>query len=71
MNCAHSFTLFSQTFNSNLATFNPKNKGRRLHRHPAFFGTMDECLEDCCEVMGTQFYPLPVFDFLIELPETD
>ncbi|KAI0084195.1 hypothetical protein BDY19DRAFT_997912 [Irpex rosettiformis] len=29
--------------------FNPKNKGRRLHRHPAFFGTMPECLEDCCE----------------------
>ncbi|EED77697.1 predicted protein, partial [Postia placenta Mad-698-R] len=24
-------------------------KGRRLHRHPAFFGTMSECLEDCCE----------------------
>ncbi|EAU82414.1 ankyrin repeat protein [Coprinopsis cinerea okayama7 len=31
------------------STFNPKNKGRRLHRHPAFFGTMKECLEDCCE----------------------
>lgn len=30
------------------STFNPKNKGRRLHRHPAFFGTMQECLEDCC-----------------------
>ncbi|KAI0337566.1 ankyrin [Trametopsis cervina] len=29
--------------------YNPKNKGRRLHRHPAFFGTMPECLEDCCE----------------------
>ncbi|KAK7062773.1 hypothetical protein VNI00_000262 [Paramarasmius palmivorus] len=29
--------------------FNPKNKGRRLHRHPAFFGTGPECLEDCCE----------------------
>ncbi|KAI0350817.1 ankyrin [Trametes cingulata] len=29
--------------------FNPKNKDRRLHRHPAFFGTMVECLEDCCE----------------------
>ncbi|PCH39851.1 ankyrin [Wolfiporia cocos MD-104 SS10] len=29
--------------------FNPKNKDRRLHRHPAFFGTMKECLEDCCE----------------------
>ncbi|RDB20232.1 hypothetical protein Hypma_012624 [Hypsizygus marmoreus] len=31
------------------STFNPKNKKRRLHRHPAFFGTMKECLEDCCE----------------------
>ncbi|KDR74285.1 hypothetical protein GALMADRAFT_574798 [Galerina marginata CBS 339.88] len=31
------------------STFNPKNKGHRLHRHPAFFGTADECLEDCCE----------------------
>jgi hypothetical protein len=29
--------------------FNPKNKKRRLHRHPAFFGTMLECIEDCCE----------------------
>ncbi|KAI0628020.1 ankyrin [Trametes polyzona] len=29
--------------------YNPKNKDRRLHRHPAFFGTMLECLEDCCE----------------------
>ena len=32
------------------APFNPKNKDRRLHRHAAFFGTMQECLEDCCEV---------------------
>ncbi|KAI0708741.1 hypothetical protein C8T65DRAFT_535541, partial [Cerioporus squamosus] len=29
--------------------YNPKNKGRRLHRHPAFFGTLTECIEDCCE----------------------
>ncbi|KAF8999457.1 hypothetical protein BDQ17DRAFT_1328336 [Cyathus striatus] len=29
--------------------FNPKNKGRRLHRHPAFFGTIEECMDDCCE----------------------
>ncbi|OBZ73133.1 hypothetical protein A0H81_06697 [Grifola frondosa] len=29
--------------------FNPKNKDRKLHRHPAFFGTIDECLSDCCE----------------------
>jgi hypothetical protein len=27
---------------------NPKNKERTLHRHPAFFGTMAECVEDCC-----------------------
>ncbi|KAF8905746.1 hypothetical protein CPB84DRAFT_1844751 [Gymnopilus junonius] len=32
------------------STFNPKNKGRRLHRHPAFFGTIEECIEDCCEM---------------------
>ncbi|KIK54450.1 hypothetical protein GYMLUDRAFT_63236 [Collybiopsis luxurians FD-317 M1] len=31
------------------STFNPKNKDRRLHRHPAFFGTIQECMEDCCE----------------------
>lgn len=29
--------------------FNPKNKDRRLHRHPAFFGDIHECMEDCCE----------------------
>ncbi|KAF7790774.1 hypothetical protein EIP86_001731 [Pleurotus ostreatoroseus] len=34
--------------------FNPKNKDRTLHRHAAFFGTMKECLEDCCE-----FCPVP------------
>ncbi|KAG8989669.1 hypothetical protein FRB94_014122 [Tulasnella sp. JGI-2019a] len=31
------------------STFNTKNKGRTLHRHPAFFGTMEEAIEDCCE----------------------
>ncbi|KAJ7775633.1 ankyrin repeat protein [Mycena maculata] len=31
------------------STFNPKNKGRRLHRHPAFFGSIKECMDDCCE----------------------
>ena len=37
----------------------------------SFFGTMEECLEDCCEVIGTLFFILlAVFDFLIELPET-
>jgi ankyrin repeat protein len=30
------------------APYNPKNKDRVLHRHPAFFGTMQECLDDCC-----------------------
>ncbi|KAF9647522.1 ankyrin [Thelephora ganbajun] len=29
--------------------FNPKNKNRQLHRHPAFFGDIQECMEDCCE----------------------
>jgi hypothetical protein len=29
---------------------NPKNKDRTLHRHPGFFGTMAECIEDCCGV---------------------
>ncbi|KAG6906166.1 hypothetical protein DXG01_015516 [Tephrocybe rancida] len=41
--------LIYQTDLSMNSTFNPKNKDRRLHRHPAFFGTMEECLEDCCE----------------------
>ncbi|CAG7847199.1 SubName: Full=Uncharacterized protein {ECO:0000313/EMBL:CCA66774.1} [Serendipita indica DSM 11827] len=31
------------------STFNPKNKDRRLHRHPAFFGDMQQVMEDCCE----------------------
>ncbi|KAF8164736.1 hypothetical protein B0H34DRAFT_647969 [Crassisporium funariophilum] len=39
------------------STFNPKNKGRRLHRHPAFFGTIEECLADCCEAC-----PKPIDD---------
>ncbi|TFK64176.1 ankyrin [Pluteus cervinus] len=30
------------------STFNPKNKDRRLHRHAAFFGSMTQCIEDCC-----------------------
>jgi hypothetical protein len=38
---------YSKGMNS---TFNPKNKDRRLHRHPAFFGTMVEVMNDCCEV---------------------
>ncbi|TFY63651.1 hypothetical protein EVG20_g6224 [Dentipellis fragilis] len=29
--------------------YNPKNEHRRLHRHPAFFGAIVHCLEDCCE----------------------
>ncbi|KAH9970349.1 ankyrin repeat-containing domain protein, partial [Lactifluus volemus] len=31
------------------APYNPRNKNRRLHRHTAFFGTVEECMEDCCE----------------------
>ncbi|KAF9817272.1 hypothetical protein IEO21_03532 [Rhodonia placenta] len=41
--------LVYQTVCAVFSLFNPNNKGRRLHRHPAFFGTMSECLEDCCE----------------------
>ncbi|KAH9944936.1 hypothetical protein B0H21DRAFT_823086 [Amylocystis lapponica] len=39
--------------------FNPKNKDRRLHRHPVYFGTMEECLEDCC---GASYCPNPKDD---------
>lgn len=47
------------------ATFNPKNKKRKLHRHPAFFGTMKECIEDCCEVGGAMsFMPNRGADFV-------
>ncbi|KDQ28734.1 hypothetical protein PLEOSDRAFT_49989 [Pleurotus ostreatus PC15] len=46
--------------------FNPKNKNRRLHRHPAFFGTMHECLEDCCECC-----PEPIDDDEKKLQETE
>ncbi|KAI0059327.1 ankyrin [Artomyces pyxidatus] len=28
--------------------FNPKNKDRKLHRHPAIFGTMEQCLKGLC-----------------------
>ncbi|KAJ6544391.1 hypothetical protein B0H19DRAFT_1170529 [Mycena capillaripes] len=38
-----------------VTTYNPKNKGRRLHRHPAFFGTIQECMDDCCE-----YCPAPI-----------
>ncbi|KAG8845631.1 hypothetical protein FRB96_002317 [Tulasnella sp. 330] len=37
--------------NSGYITFNPKNKGRNLHRHPAFFGTIQEAIEDCCQFL--------------------
>ena len=39
-----------------IATFNPKNEGRRLHRHPAFFGTIQECIEDCCEASRASLF---------------
>ena len=35
------------------APYNLKNKDRHLHRHPAFFGTLSACVEDCCEVCYT------------------
>ena len=50
MNCMLLFFFMFLVFSLFQATFNPKNKGRRLHRHPAFFGTIHECIEDCCEV---------------------
>ncbi|TFK33687.1 hypothetical protein BDQ12DRAFT_766148 [Crucibulum laeve] len=57
------------------STFNPKNKGRRLHRHPAFFGTMHECLEDCCEAspFTLRFLkcPVPVDDDEQKLQEEE
>ncbi|KZW00292.1 ankyrin [Exidia glandulosa HHB12029] len=49
------------------STFNPKNKGRpNLHRHTAFFGTMTECIEDCCE-----YCPDPVDDEAKALQATE
>ncbi|KAI9433857.1 hypothetical protein H4582DRAFT_1982964 [Lactarius indigo] len=41
--------VFKTDFGAN-SPFNPKNKNRRLHRHSAFFGTVEECIEDCCEL---------------------
>ncbi|CEH12417.1 FOG: Ankyrin repeat [Ceraceosorus bombacis] len=33
------------------AAWNEKNKALLgLHRHPAFFGTIEECMEDCCKL---------------------
>ncbi|KAI1782779.1 ankyrin [Ganoderma leucocontextum] len=46
--------------------YNPKNKDRRLHRHPAFFGTLKECVEDCCE-----YCPEPKDDEERELQEKE
>ncbi|PPQ73506.1 hypothetical protein CVT24_007652 [Panaeolus cyanescens] len=48
------------------STFNPKNKGRRLHRHPAFFGTVEECMEDGCDVC-----PEPIDDDEKKLQEEE
>lgn len=50
MNCRFSYPSCWSSTEACTAPFNPKNKDRRLHRHPAFFGTMEECLNDCCEV---------------------
>ncbi|KAI9451558.1 hypothetical protein BJY52DRAFT_1297200 [Lactarius psammicola] len=41
--------IFKTDFGAN-SPYNPKNKNRRLHRHSAFFGTVEECMEDCCEL---------------------
>ncbi|KAG8933988.1 hypothetical protein FRC01_005885, partial [Tulasnella sp. 417] len=41
--------VYSMDFNMN-STSNPYNKNRRLHRHPAFFGNMEEALGDCCKI---------------------
>ncbi|KAF8265333.1 hypothetical protein EI94DRAFT_356458 [Lactarius quietus] len=41
--------IFKTDFGAN-SPYNPKNKNRRLHRHSAFFGTVEECIEDCCEL---------------------
>ena len=38
------------------APYNPKNKNRHLHRHSAFFGTAEECIEDCCEVRTISYH---------------
>ncbi|KAI9433859.1 hypothetical protein H4582DRAFT_1856238 [Lactarius indigo] len=41
--------IYKTDFGAN-SPYNTKNKGRRLHRHSAFFGTVEECIEDCCEL---------------------
>ncbi|KAH8995819.1 hypothetical protein EDB86DRAFT_3243523 [Lactarius hatsudake] len=39
--------VYKTDFGAN-TPYNPKNENRRLHRHYAFFGTVEECMEDCC-----------------------
>ncbi|KAG9040728.1 hypothetical protein FS837_000243, partial [Tulasnella sp. UAMH 9824] len=39
------------------STYNPSNEDRILHRHPFFFGNMEEALGDCCK-----YCPLPETD---------
>jgi hypothetical protein len=39
-----------------IASYNPKNTKRRLHRHSAFFGTVEDCMEDCCAVRPKTYY---------------
>ncbi|KAF8260330.1 hypothetical protein EI94DRAFT_1780506 [Lactarius quietus] len=41
--------IYKSDFGAN-SPYNPKNKNRRLHRHSAFFGTVQECIEDCCKL---------------------
>ncbi|KAI0303314.1 hypothetical protein B0F90DRAFT_1710051 [Multifurca ochricompacta] len=40
--------IYKTDFGAN-SPYNPKNKNRSLHRHSAFFGIIQECMEDCCE----------------------
>lgn len=52
MNCMYNLSQLLRkcgTDHMTTATFNPKNKNRRLHRHVGFFGIMKECIEDLCE----------------------
>ncbi|KAH9180206.1 hypothetical protein EDB89DRAFT_2061917 [Lactarius sanguifluus] len=39
--------VYQTDFGAN-TPYNPKNENRRLHLHYAFFGTVEECMEDCC-----------------------
>ncbi|KIO19484.1 hypothetical protein M407DRAFT_30880 [Tulasnella calospora MUT 4182] len=40
--------VYETDFSTN-STLDPKNRERKFHRHPAFFGNMKEALGDCCK----------------------